>query len=247
MSVLLLSLAATFLISIISLVGLATLTLNTKTLNNSLHLMIALAAGSLMGGSFFHLLPEAGESLGLETALQATLVSFVIFLVIEKALHWRHCHSRDCEVHTLGMMSAIGDSLHNFLDGLVIVAAFMGGMELGIATTLAIALHEIPQEIGDFGVLLHAGYKRNTALLINFITALTAVLGALVGYALSSSVGQFMPYLLPLAAGGFIYIGASDLLPEVRKERDQRKATLAFIFFLLGIGAMYLLKSANLG
>ena len=240
-------LIATTLVSLISLIGVVTLAIKAKSLEKSLNLMIALAAGSLMGGSFFHLLPEAAEKLDIERVLTATLFSFVLFLIIEKILHWRHCHHHHCEVHTLGTMSIIGDSLHNLIDGLVIAAAFLGGVELGIATTIAIALHEIPQEIGDFGILLHAGYKKRTALLVNFATALTAVFGAVVGFIINQSTPSIIPYLLPLAAGGFIYIGASDLLPEIRKEQDRLKSSLSFIFFLIGIGAMYLLKFVELG
>jgi len=235
-------LLATSIISLISIVGVFTLYFHPKVLKGKLVLLISLAAGSLMGGAFFHLLPEAGKNLAPDNLYIGVIVAFVIFLLIEKVLNWRHCHEHNCEVHTLGYMSIIGDSIHNFLDGLIVAAAFVSDTRLGMITAFAMVLHEIPQEIGDFGVLLHAGFKKKTALIINFLSALTAIFGAIVGYFISSSSQEFIPYLLPFAAGGFIYIAASDLLPEMRKEKDHTKTILSFTFFLTGIVIMYLLK-----
>jgi len=142
-------------------------------------------------------------------------------------------------------MNLIGDALHNFIDGLVIASTFSIDFQLGLATTLAIALHEIPQEIGDFGVLIHAGFKKTRALIINYLVALVVLLGGLAGYFLSFSLMALIPYLLPLAAGGFIYIAASDLMPEIRKEPDFKKSIGSFLIFILGIVLMFTVKLIN--
>ena len=139
-------------------------------------------------------------------------------------------------------MNLVGDGVHNFIDGLIIAATFLIDIRLGITTSIAIALHEIPQEIGDFGVLIYAGFKRAKALILNFLVALIAMAGAIVGYFLSFYVENLIVYLLPFAAGGFLYISTSDLIPEIRKERDIKKSFVSFAFFLLGILIMYLAK-----
>jgi zinc and cadmium transporter len=139
-------------------------------------------------------------------------------------------------------MNLVGDSLHNFIDGLVIASVFMVDFKLGITTTLAIALHEIPQEIGDFGVLIHAGFNKGKALVLNYIVATTVILGGVVGYFASFYIEDVMPYLLPIAAGGFIYIASSDLMPEIREETNLKKSIMSFGIFLLGIIFMYTVK-----
>ncbi|MBD3279629.1 MAG: ZIP family metal transporter [Candidatus Pacebacteria bacterium] len=230
------------LISFLSLVGLFTLSLKQAVLKKSLMLMVALSAGSLMGGVFFHLLPEALAELPQEQVFLALLGSFILFFLVEKILHWRHCHHSHCEVHTFGYMNLLGDAVHNFIDGLVIAAAFMNSSNLGIVTSFAIAAHELPQEIGDFGVLLHAGFSRRQALGFNFLTALTALLGAISGYFLFTLAEDLIIYLLPFAAGGFLYIATVDLLPELRKELQVKKVVASLLTFMLGLAFMYLLK-----
>ena len=228
-------LLSTFLISLGSLIGVFTLSLKPKKLEQILLYLISLAAGAMMGAAFLHLLPEAPNYL-------FTLFGFIGFFLIEKFLHWRHCHHAFCDEHSFGHMSLIGDSLHNFLDGLIIAAAFTTNQSLGFATVLAIALHEIPQEIGDFGILLYSGWSRRQALSANFLVALTAVAGGLIGYWLSD-LHQFSVSLMPIAAGGFIYIAASDLLPEIRKETNFNKSLLNFSVFLLGVLLMLIFKN----
>ncbi|MFH1682715.1 MAG: ZIP family metal transporter [Candidatus Woesearchaeota archaeon] len=235
-------LISTILVSLISFVGVFTLALKDKLLNRLVMVFVALSAGALIGGAFLHLIPEAVEEFGDGSLFIYVLVGFVLFLFIEKVLHWRHCHKGHCDIHTFAHMSLIGDSVHNFIDGMIIAASFVVDIRLGIVTTLAMALHEIPQEIGDFGVLIHGGFKKSRALFLNFITALTAVLGGIVGYFLSGYTESAVVFLLPFAAGGFIYIAASDLIPEIRKELDMKKLLLNFGVFILGIVMMYLLK-----
>ncbi len=242
MNTLVLILVSTFLISLGALIGVFTLALKEKVLEKILLNLVSISAGALMGGAFFHLLPEALENLSGDLLFSLTLFSFILFFLIEKILHWRHCHKGRCEVHNFGAMNLIGDSFHNFLDGLIIAAAFGASQSLGMATFLAVALHEIPQEIGDFGVLLYSGWEKKKALLANFLVALTVVLGGLVGFYLSEVNTVFIPYLMPIAAGGFLYIAGSDLLPEIRKETSLKKSLLSFSLFLLGVVLMYLIK-----
>ena len=231
-----------FLISSGALIGIFSLAANKEKLKKALLLLVGLSAGTLMGGAFLHLIPEAGENLSDTLLFPLILASFVLFYLIEKIFHWRHCHQDHCDVHTFGYVNLIGDSIHNFIDGLIIAATFLVDVRLGITTSLAIALHEIPQEIGDFGVLLYAGFERMKALVLNFLVALTVVAGGIVGYFLSFRLEGLLVYLLPLAAGGFLYISTSDLIPEIRKETNLKKSLLSFTFFIIGILIMYFAK-----
>jgi zinc and cadmium transporter len=198
-----------------------------------------------MGGAFLHLLPEAAQEIETSKLYLIVLAAFIFFFFMEKLLFWRHCHKENCPIHTFGYMNLVGDSLHNFIDGLVIAGAFLVDIKLGIATTIAIAIHEIPQEIGDFGVLIHAGFNKKRALVVNYLVALTVVLGGVVGYFISFSLNNIIPYLLPFAAGGFIYIAASDLMPELRKETNLKRSISSFAVFILGIALMLLVKLIN--
>jgi len=244
---LLLILLATVAVSLVSLVGIITLGLKPERLERMTLALVGLAAGALMGGAFLHLLPEALAENGAEGIFTIVLVSFIGFFVIERLLHWRHCHKGHCDVHTFGHMSLIGDSIHNFIDGLVMAGAFVADWRLGVSTTLAIILHEIPQEIGDYAVLLHAGFGKMRALLLNLFTAFTAIAGGIIGYYAATSSAAFEQALLPIAAGGFIYIAASDLLPELRNDRSSNAVALSFALFLLGIGFMWAVKVFGLG
>ncbi len=241
---LILIIISTFIISLGGLIGFFTLVLKEKQLSKILLFLVSLSAGALMGGAFIHLLPEAFEKISDgDVVFTIVLFSFVFFFLVEKLLHWRHCHKGGkCDIHTFGYMNLIGDSVHNFIDGLIIAATFITDIRLGIVTTFAVALHEIPQEIGDFGVLLYAGFGKRKALLANFLVALTAILGGIFGYFLSFQMENFISYLLPFAAGGFIYIAASDLMPEIRKETSLKKSMMSFGVFLVGIAIMFLVK-----
>ncbi len=239
MSTLIWILLATLFVSLISLIGIVTLSLKKNTLKKILSLLVALSAGALLGGAFLHLIPESLEETTETTVFTFLIIGFIIFLLIEKMLHWRHCHDADCEVHTFAYMSLFGDGVHNFIDGLIIAVSFMTSIPLGITTTLAVALHEIPQEIGNFGVLIHGGFSKLKALGYNFLSALAAILGGIVGFFLP--LNNLAQILIPIAAGGFIYISASDLIPELRKERNKAKSLLNLLVFILGLLIMYLL------
>ena len=243
LSVLVWSVGATFVVSLVSLVGLVGLGLKTRVLDRILFLLIGLSAGALIGDAFLHLIPEAVEANSGELTFLYVIIGFSFFFLIERALFWHHCHKNGrCEVHTFRYMNLIGDGVHNFIDGLVIAASFMAGKGIGITTTIAVLAHEIPQEIGDFGVLVYGGFSRMKALMMNFLSALVAVVGAIVGVLLVTKVGEINSFLLPFTAGGFIYIGASDLIPELHKEPKLKKSIIAFAFFLVGVIFMYLLK-----
>ncbi|MBU0976374.1 MAG: ZIP family metal transporter [Patescibacteria group bacterium] len=235
-------LSSTFLITLGSLIGIFTISVNKKILQRSLLLLVSLSAGTMLGGAFLHLIPEAYEKLEPLKASLLVLTSFSLFFLIEKLLHWHHCHDEPCEKHHFGYLNLIGDGIHNFIDGLIIASSFLVSVELGIVTTIAIALHEIPQEISDFGVLLYAGFKQKKAVLLNFLVAAVVILGGIVGYSIGQQVNDITPYFLPIAAGGFIYIAASDLLPEMKKEVSLKKNLLHFIIFIIGIVIMFTLK-----
>ena len=240
MSNFLVAILLAFLISLFSLIGMATLAIKEKVLRKILLMLVGLSAGGLIGGAFFHLLPEALDSDLDTTAVFAfTIIGFLLFFLLEKFLFWRHCHKGKCEIHTFTYLNLIGDGIHNFIDGLVIIAAFLVDIRLGLVTTLEIALHEIPQEIGDFGVLVYGGFSKIKALIYNFVAALTVVGGVALGYLVGKEIQLTVPFLLSFAAGGFIYIAATDLIPEIRLEKKLSKSLLSFGVFLLGILLMF--------
>ena len=232
-------LISTLLISLIAFIGIFTLTLKERFLQKIILKLVALSAGALLGGAFLHLIPESLET---KHSLLYVLIGLILFLLIEKILHWRHCHKDFCPIHSFAYINLIGDSIHNFIDGLIIAASFLANINLGITTTLAVALHEIPQELGDFGVLIHGGFSKAKALLLNFLTAITAILGGLLGFFLNNYTQETIQFLLPFAAGGFIYISTVDLIPEIKKEENISKYLTTVSIFILGIVLMYLLK-----
>ncbi|MEW5937560.1 MAG: ZIP family metal transporter [Candidatus Thermoplasmatota archaeon] len=235
---------ATLLVSLLSFLGALSLAISDRALKRILLLLVGFAAGGLIGGALFHLLPEALEAGGeglhgtVETVFVAFAVGFMLFFVLEKLL-WRHCHDRACPIHTFAYLNLGGDAVHNAVDGLVIAAAFMADFYLGLVTTVAVAMHEIPQELGDFGVLVYGGLEKKRALLLNFVTALTAVGGGICGFFLVPYVHGAMIFLLPFAAGGFMYIASADLIPELHKEADVRRSAVAFVSFVGGMALMW--------
>ncbi|MCX5695460.1 MAG: ZIP family metal transporter [Candidatus Omnitrophica bacterium] len=235
-------LISTLLVSVISLIGIFTLAIKEERLHKIIFSLIGFSAGALIGSAFLHILPEALEKTNSTVVFYYLILGLTLFFLLERYLHWRHCHDKDCAVHAFTYLNLFGEAFHNFIDGIAIAASFIISFKLGLATTLAIILHEIPKELGNFGVLIYGGFSRNKALLYNFISALAAVIGALVGYFISDFAHGFSDFIMPLTAGGFIYIATSDLIPEIHKEKDQRRATLAFVSFLFGILFMALAK-----
>jgi zinc and cadmium transporter len=235
-------LGATILVSAISLVGVVTIAMRKESLEKVLILFVGFAAGSLMGGAFFHLLPESLETSEPATVFLYTLIGFTFFFLMERYFYWRHCHNGVCDVHTFTYLNLMGDGIHNFIDGLIIAVSFLADFKLGVATTLAVIFHEIPQELGDFGILVYGGFRRRKALLFNFLCGLTAVGGALAGYFLSTAIGKFSSVLVPFTAGGFLYIASSDLIPELHKQKSARRANVSLLLFIAGVALMYIVK-----
>jgi zinc and cadmium transporter len=235
-------LVSTLIISTGALVGIFTLSIKEALLQKALLAFVGFSSGALLGGAFLHLMPEGIENLSPQTFFLLVLGAIVLYLLIEKTLHWHHCHEQQCNDHSIGYMNLVGDGVHNFIDGLIIAASFMISIPLGITTATAIALHEIPQEIGDFGVLLYSGFSKGKALIYNFIVALMVVAGGMAGWVLSSFVDHITTYLIPIAAGGFIYIAVSDLIPELRKKSSYSAFVVNFLLLLAGIALMFLIK-----
>ena len=234
-------LLATFIVSLISLIGIFFIGMKQDTLTKAIKYLVSFAVGGLLGGAFFHLLPESMES-GNPSLFIYVLSGIMIFFLIEKFLHWRHCHKGHCDAHTFTYMNIIGDGIHNFIDGMIIAASFGTDMRLGVVTTLAVAAHEIPQEIGDFGILVYGGFSKSKALLFNLLSALTAMVGAVIACFSFSQIVWLKEVLIPFTAGGFLYIALVDLIPELHKEAGKGNIALQFIAMIGGLLLMCLLK-----
>lgn len=228
-------------VSLLSLVGVFTLYIKKDILSKALVFLVSFSAGALLGDAFVHLLPEAVEKTGFNLQVSLSLLSGIVtFFVLEKFIHWHHCHDISCEHQhkSYAYMNLIGDGVHNIIDGMIIAGSFMADVTLGISTTLAVAFHEIPQELGDYAVLVHGGFDRLKALSFNFLSAILAVMGAVFTLIVGSAVENLALYLVPFTAGGFIYIASSDLIPELHKENRLKVSTVQLIGILSGIGVM---------
>ncbi len=238
------AIASVTLVSLVSLVGVVTLT--SKREDQVLLVSVGLAVGAMFGDVFLHLLPESFETIGPMTGIWV-LVGLVTFFVLEKFLHWHHEHGHEGHdhppaIHPLGFLNLAADGLHNLLDGVLVAAAYLSSIEAGIATTIAVILHEIPQEMGDFGVLLLAGFRRRQALFLNLATGALAIVGAGLTLLIGARSAPLAEAMVPFAAGCFIYIAGSDLVPELNKEREVKKSALQLASILFGAGAIGLLK-----
>lgn len=237
-------LTSTLFVTIISLIGIFTLAIKQKLLEKLIFSLLGFSAGALIGSAFLHILPEVLEKTKSTIIFYYLILGIVLFFLLERFFYWRHCHNGICDVHAFSYLNLIGDGLHNLIDGMVIAAGFITSIKLGIITTLAVIFHEIPQELGDFGVLIFGGFTRQKALFYNFISAFFAMVGAVAGYFISDKVSGFSNFILPLTAGGFIYIAASDLIPQIHKETNHKRSRFAILSFLLGIGFMAIAKSS---
>ena len=236
-------LASVTVVSLISFIGVIFIGLKESLLRRIVMVLVGFASGTLLGGAFFDLLPEAVNMINPPiTIFYFVILGIIVFFCIEKFLYWRHCHEEKCQVHTFAYISLVGDGVHNFIDGMIIAATFVFSFELGIITTLAVISHEIPQEIGDFGVLIYGGLSKRKALTYNFISALTAILGAIVTYYVVFLRSNYA-LLVPFAAGGFIYIAATDLMPELHKKSHAGESIIQLLSILLGLGLMAYLTS----
>jgi zinc and cadmium transporter len=245
-SVWLLTLASVTIISLVSIVGVLLIKAKIELGKKRLMYMVSFSVGGLFGGAFLHLLPESLEIHTAETVSLMVLTGILSSFLIEMLLKWRHCHIPTCDDHppTFVYMNLLGDGVHNFIDGIVVGGAYLSSQGLGVATSLAIILHEIPQEIGDFGVLLYGGIEYRKALLFNLLSGLTALIGAFLALLLGEFVEGITGYLLPFALGNFVYIAGSDLVPELQDEKPLDETLIQFILMIVGITLLYLLKDA---
>lgn len=219
--------------------------------NHLLPHLVSFATGALLGAAFLGLLPHAlasVDSSDTHVIPMAVLLGLLGFFVLEKLVLWRHCHADHCEVHapdqqsrdhSTGTMILIGDGLHNFLDGILIAAAFLTDIHLGIVTSLAVAAHEIPQEVGDFAVLLHGGFSRGRAFTYNVLTSLTTVFGGVLAYFSLQQMQAALPYVLAIAASSFIYIAVADLIPTLHQRVDGKAAVQQMLLIAAGILVIY--------
>jgi len=224
----------TLLDGLLALTGAFSFLLSKKFFNKTLILLVAFSVGALLGGAFFHLIPESLSSLKLTKTIILFVLGIIIFLILERLIYWRHCHEPECKVHPYSYLVFYGDAMHNFIDGLLIAGSFLVSVPIGIITSILVLAHELPQEIGYFGVLVYGGFSKRKALFFNLLSQLTAVIGGLAGYFLLS-LTKYSAYLLPIAAGGFIYIAVQDLIPEVLKEKDNKKRIINLIAIILGL------------
>lgn len=234
------SLISVFLISLFSFVGVLFVALKEEKLRKILLFLVSFAAGGLLGGVFLHLIPEAAEQSYKLNISFFILAGVLFFFILEKFICWRHCHipTSKKHPHPIALMNLIGDGFHNFIDGLLIAGSFSVNLSLGIATSVAVILHEIPQEIGDFGVLIHGGFSKTKALLFNFISGLMALAGAAMALLVGVKIAGFTQAIVPFTAGGFIYIAGADLIPELKKETNLKKSFFQLLGLVLGIVVM---------
>jgi zinc and cadmium transporter len=237
------SLISVLLVSLFSFVGVFTLAIEKKKLQKILIYLISFSAGALFGDAFIHLLPEIVRKEGFGVSISFSLLTgILIFFVLEKIIHQQHYHSekKHEKIRSFAYVNLFGGGLHNFIDGVIIAVSYLANAQIGIATTIAVILHEIPHELGDFGILVHGGFTRTKALFVNFLTGLISVIGAIFALWMSGVASQISSLLLPLAAGGFVYIAGSDLIPELHKEAG-KSAFLQTLFFIFGITIIALL------
>jgi zinc and cadmium transporter len=223
--------------SALALSGSLTLLLPPRLFERVVPPLVALAAGTLIGGALLNILPAAVNAMGNELEVYLWLVGgFLSFFVLEQFLHWHHCHRAVAQHGPLGYLILVADGVHNFIGGLAVAGAFLVDLRVGLVTWIAAAAHEIPQELGDFGILIHAGWSKARALLFNFLSALTFLLGGWVAYALA---GRYeVTWLLPFAAGNFVYIAAADLIPELTEYPEAARKALLTSMFVLGLGLL---------
>jgi zinc and cadmium transporter len=236
-------------VSLVSFVGIITLFFRKKKIDRLLLILVSISAGTLFGGAFFHLIPEAVEESGSFSVSISFLIlaGITIFFLLDKLIHWRHSHTESSLIHTtkenkpsVAYLNLLGDGFHNFLDGLIIAGSYLVSIPTGIATTIAVVIHETPQEIADFGVLMYSGLSKWKALLFNFFSATLAIVGAIVGLILGTQSEIFIAAIVPFAGGAFVYIAGSNLIPELLRKNHELKILLQqFLAFIVGIIIMY--------
>ncbi len=235
------SLVSVLIVSLVSLLGILTIVFKQHYLKSFLLFMVSFAAGTMLGDVFVHLLPELLEAGPFTLTMGLNIIlGILIFFALEKVVHWRHCHMSGTKdhAHPLAVMNLVGDAIHNFIDGILIAGSFMLSIPVGIATTVAVIFHEIPQEMGDFGVLLHSGMKVKKALFLNFLSALASVFGVLLVLGVGFSAEAIIEFIVPITIGGFLYIANADLIPELHKDVKVRNSVIQLCSIVFGVALM---------
>lgn len=245
MTELLYAIASIFMVSMISFAGVFAIPIRKEAARKIMSTAVAFATGSLLGAAFFDVLPEAFEA-GGKAMFSFVFLGMMAFFVLERYIHWNHCHATGCEkhYHPMTYLNIMGDAFHNFVDGAVIAASYFVSVPLGIVTTFAIVAHEIPQEIGDFAILIHGGFSKKSAQIFNFLTSITAFFGAGITYFFAKEVENAIPMILAVAGGGFIYLATADLIPEIHKETERSSMALQSLALASGILIIVGLKIA---
>lgn len=228
-------------VSLLSLLGLIAFPFGEEKIKKFLIWAVAFAGGTLLGDAFLHLIPEAYKAGGGVGIAFSILGGILAFFVLEKFIHWHHCHDIGCEEHnhTFSYVIMVGDGAHNFIDGMIIAASYAVSIPIGIATTIAVVFHEIPHEIGDFASMLYGGFSKTKALWYNFLAGIVAIFGAILVLMIDSSFANISYYLVPFAAGGFIYVASADIIPELHKSTKISHSLGQLLFIIGGIAIMY--------
>jgi len=248
------SIISVLVVSLISFVGVLTLGIKSENLKKILIYFISFSAGALFGDAFIHLVPEIIKQSGWNLRVSIYLLAgIIIFFILEKIVHHQqyHCHGENCEmelekqkeikkskhkhIESFAYMSLIGSTLHNFIDGIIIAASYLVSFPIGLATTIAVVLHEIPHELGDFSILVHRGFSKGKALFVNFLSALVSLIGVIFTLLLNSSITNLTMIVVPIATGGFIYIAGSDLIPELHKHGGIKTSVIQVLAFIVGV------------
>jgi len=232
---------AVLIVSVISLVGILSFLIKKKNLDRFLVHFVSFAAGALLAAAFFDLIPQSIKHWGAKS-VSYVFLGIILFFIMERFLFFYHCHRKKCPYHTFTYVNLIGDGIHNFTDGMIIAASFLVNVQLGIMTTIAIIFHEIPQEFGDFSILIYGGIEKKKALLYNFAVSLTAFIGVTLVYFSKDIITNVNSILVPLGAGGFIYLATTDLLPIVHKIEKPTESLISLGFVLLGAAVILLIN-----
>lgn len=245
------TIGATFLISLLSMIGIFTLSLSESRLHKILNFLIAYSAGTILGASLFDLMPEAVELVDEHVVFLIVALGFIFFMFMERGLYWYHGHGHSHEfpshngdedmIKSFAYLNIIGDFVHNFIDGMIIAASFINGFTVGVAASIAVAFHELPQEMGDYGILVYAGIERRKAFLYNSAAAFSIVLGGLFGVYFIGLVEELSGWMVAFSAGAFLFLSASELIPELNDEKNWKKSFIQIIFIILGMLTIYML------
>ncbi len=242
------TIVSVLILSAISLVGVFIFFFREEKVKKISLFVVSFAVGAMFGDVFIHILPEAFGKTGSSLMTPfGVIIGILIFFSLEKFLRWRHCHIQNStgHYHPVVAMNLVGDNVHNLLDGVLIGASFLVSIPIGIASAVAIILHEIPQEIGDFGMLIRFGLSKRKALIFNFISSFSAIFGALASLILGSFIKDYALFMLPLTAGSLIYLAGSDLIPELHHETKVSASLAQLVAIMMGVGGMALLLTAG--